>query len=156
SLVPHSQRRGDCARPWPSRGFLPAPHISHSTRRMRVRPERDAPPAPVPRFPAMTEHYEDSEEHKDRVLKNAQVLGFIAASWWRRPGLMSARVGMMLAAMGFDLALPVASGKLVDAVANPVGGVNPAWRAWALFVAVYFGFSVLRNLAMRSWIPLAA
>ena len=27
----------------------------------------------------MTEHYEDTEENKHRVLKNSQVLGFIAA-----------------------------------------------------------------------------
>jgi ATP-binding cassette subfamily B protein len=104
----------------------------------------------------MTEHYEDTDENKDRVLKNVQVLGFIAAFWWRRPWMMSATVAMMLLAIVFDLAVPWASGNLVDAVADRTRGVDPAWRAWTVFVAVYFVFSMLRNLAMRTWIPLAA
>ena len=31
----------------------------------------------------MTEHYEDNEEAKQRVLSNAQVLGFIIRYWLR-------------------------------------------------------------------------
>ena len=32
----------------------------------------------------MTDHYEDADEHKARVLKNSQVLGFISTFWRRR------------------------------------------------------------------------
>ena len=31
-----------------------------------------------------------------------------------------------------------------------------AWRAWAVFVGVYFAFSMIRNLSIRFWIPLAS
>lgn len=33
----------------------------------------------------MTDHYEDADEQRDRVLKNSQVLAFIAGFWLRRP-----------------------------------------------------------------------
>ncbi len=34
----------------------------------------------------MTEHYEDADDTRERVLKNRQVLGFISRFWLRRPG----------------------------------------------------------------------
>jgi len=104
----------------------------------------------------MTEHYEDADENRERVLKNRQVLGFIAAFWKRRPLLLAGAVGLTLTAIGFDLALPVAAKGLVDAVAAGPADVDPAWRAWALFVGVYLAFSVIRNLAMRFLIPMSA
>ncbi|MDB5465320.1 MAG: ABC-type multidrug transport system, ATPase and permease component, partial [Phenylobacterium sp.] len=54
----------------------------------------------------MTDHYEDSDEHRQRVLKNHQVLGFIAGFWLRQPWLLIGTVGLTLVAIGFDLALP--------------------------------------------------
>ena len=32
----------------------------------------------------MTDHYEDTDDARERVLKNRQVLGFIAGFWLRR------------------------------------------------------------------------
>ncbi len=90
-----------------------------------------------------------------RALSNRQVLGFIARFWRRRPVLFGLGVGLTLVAIGFDLALPWASGRLVDTVANR-GAPSVAWSAWMAFVGVYLGFSLVRNLAMRFWIPLAA
>jgi ATP-binding cassette subfamily B protein len=104
----------------------------------------------------MTEHYEDSDEHRERVLKNGQVLGFIAAFWRRRPLLLAGTIGLTLLAIAFDLALPRAAGALVDAVAKGPSNADPAWRAWAAFVGVYLAFSVIRNLAMRFLIPMSA
>jgi len=104
----------------------------------------------------MTEHYEDADENRERVLKNRQVLGFIAAFWKRRPLLLAGTVGLTLVAIGFDLMLPLAAKGLVDAVAMGPADVDPAWRAWALFVGVYLAFSVIRNLAMRFLIPMSA
>jgi ATP-binding cassette subfamily B protein len=104
----------------------------------------------------MTEHYEDSEEHRQRVLKNRQVLGFVAGFWTRRPWLLTGTVVLTLVAIAFDLMLPRAAGGLVDAVSHGPANVDPAWRAWAIFVGVYLAFSVIRNLAMRFLIPLSA
>ncbi|WP_309089211.1 ABC transporter ATP-binding protein [Phenylobacterium sp.] len=105
----------------------------------------------------MTEHYEDDDEtKKDRVLKNRQVLGFIAGFWMRRRLLFFAAVGLMVVAIGFDLALPWAAGRLVDAVAATPREPPEAWRAWAIFVGVYLAFSLVRNLAFRFWNPMAA
>jgi len=104
----------------------------------------------------MTEHYEDSDEHRERVLKNRQVLAFVASFWRRRPGLLVAIVGLTLVAIAFDLAMPWAAGQLVDAVTGGPANPDPAWRAWAVFVGVYLAFSVIRNLAIRFLIPMSA
>lgn len=105
----------------------------------------------------MTDHYEDDDEaKKDRVLKNSQVLGFIARFWMRRPWLFWPAVILMLVAIGFDLALPWAAGRLVDAVATTPREPPEAWAAWATFVGVYLAFSLIRNAAFRFWNPMAA
>jgi len=104
----------------------------------------------------MTDHYEDEEENRKRLLSNRQVLGFISGYWRRRPWLLAGAVGLTLVAIGFDLALPWAAGRLVDAVAAGPSDPDPAWRAWALFVGVYLAFSVIRNTAMRFLIPMSA
>ena len=104
----------------------------------------------------MTEHYEDTEDTKARVLSNGKVLGFIGRFWLRRPWLLTACVVLTLAAVGFDLALPWAAGRLVDAVAAGPSQADLAWRAWALFVGVYLVFALVRNAANRFWNPLAA
>ena len=97
----------------------------------------------------MTDHYEDADDARRGVLSNRQVMAFIAGFWLRRKGLLSASVGLMLVAIGFDLALPWASGQLVDAVVAGPHRPDAAWRAWAAFVGIYLGFSLVRNLAIR-------
>ncbi|RAK64324.1 ABC transporter ATP-binding protein [Phenylobacterium kunshanense] len=104
----------------------------------------------------MTDHYEDEEENRQRQLSNRQVLGFVAGYWRRRPWLMAGTVVLTLIAIGFDLMLPWAAGRLVDAVAAGPANPDPAWRAWLLFVGVYLAFSVIRNTAMRFLIPFSA
>ncbi len=104
----------------------------------------------------MTEQYEDVEEGRERVLSNRKVLGFIVAYWLRRPWLLTATVILTLLVIGLDLALPWASGRLVDAITRGPSAVDDAWSAWGLFVGVYVAMAFGRNLANRSWIPLAA
>jgi ATP-binding cassette subfamily B protein len=104
----------------------------------------------------MTDHYEDTDEGRERVLKNRQVVGFISRYWLRRPWLLIGTVGLTLLAIGFDLSMPWASGRLVDAVAAGPSHPHEAWRAWAIFVGVYLAFSVIRNTAMRFLIPMSA
>ncbi|CAN7563766.1 ABC transporter ATP-binding protein [Phenylobacterium sp. LjRoot225] len=105
----------------------------------------------------MTDNYEDdAPAERRRVLTNRQVLGFIASHWLQRPWLLTATLSLMLVAIAFDLTVPWAAGRLVDAVAGGPAQLKPAWEAWGLFVGAYLLFSVLRNLAMRFWNPLAA
>jgi ATP-binding cassette subfamily B protein len=104
----------------------------------------------------MTDHYEDEEETRERQLSNRKVLGFIATYWRRRPWLMAGTIVLTLIAVGFDLMLPWAAGRLVDAVAAGPDNADPAWAAWAVFVGVYLGFSVIRNTAMRFLTPFSA
>lgn len=106
----------------------------------------------------MTDILEDEDEigAKKRALSNRQVLAFIARFWKRRPLLFGLGVGLTLVAVGFDLALPYASGHLVDTVATKPRGDASAWSALAMFIGVYLAFAVVRNIAHRFWIPLAA
>ncbi|PIB95477.1 ABC transporter ATP-binding protein [Caulobacter sp. X] len=106
----------------------------------------------------MTDILEDEDEigAKKRALSNRQVLAFVARFWKRRPLLFGLGVGLTLVAVGFDLALPYASGHLVDTVASKPRGHTDAWSALAMFIGVYFAFAVVRNIAHRFWIPLAA
>ncbi|MFC3068518.1 ABC transporter ATP-binding protein [Phenylobacterium soli] len=104
----------------------------------------------------MTDHYEDSDENKPRVLNNRQVLGYLAGYWRRRPALLWITVVMTVVAIGFDLSVPWAAGKLVDIVAAGPKALDAAWRAWGLLAVCYGLGLILRNTAMRAWIPFAA
>ena len=104
----------------------------------------------------MTDRSEDSDDHPTRVLTNRQVLGFIMGFWARRPWRMAGSVAFMLIAVGFDLAMPWAAGRLVDALAAGPSAPAGAWRAWGVFVGVYIAFVFARNGAFRFWNPLAA
>ncbi|MDZ4051704.1 MAG: ABC transporter transmembrane domain-containing protein, partial [Phenylobacterium sp.] len=104
----------------------------------------------------MTEHYDDTDDLAERTLSNRQVLGFIGAFWLRRPVLFWTSVVLTLVAIGFDLALPWAAGRLMDIVAAGPDQADLAWRAWAIFIGVFFAFTVVRNIAFRFWNPMAA
>ncbi|WP_343699277.1 ABC transporter ATP-binding protein [Caulobacter sp.] len=106
----------------------------------------------------MTDILDDEDETgpRKRALSNRQVLGFVARFWKRRPVLFGFGVGLTLVAVAFDLALPYASGYLVDTVASKPRGDAQAWSALAAFVGVYFAFALVRNISHRFWIPLAA
>jgi ATP-binding cassette subfamily B protein len=106
----------------------------------------------------MSDFIDDENEAGDRkrALSNRQVLGFVARFWKRRPVLFSLGVGLTLVAISFDLALPYASGQLVQTLVEKPRGDPAAWTALGLFVGVYLAFAVVRNISHRFWIPLAA
>ncbi|PXA81744.1 multidrug ABC transporter ATP-binding protein [Caulobacter sp. D4A] len=97
---------------------------------------------------------EDETQGRRRALSNTQVLGFLARFWLRRKLIFTAGVVLTLIAVGFDVALPTAAEHLVNVVV--AGEKSRAWGAWAIFVGVYLAFSLIRNIAHRFWIPLAA
>ena len=118
--------------------------------------EDGARAADRPQEADMTDHYEDADDIRERTLSNGQVLGFIARFWLRRKVLLTVAVGLTLAAIGFDLAMPWAAGRLIDAVVAGPSADTDAWRAWAAFVGIYLAFSLVRNGSFRAWNPLAA
>ena len=104
----------------------------------------------------MTDHYEDAEDQKQRTLPNRKVIGFVMRYWLRRPGLLSGMVLFSLLSIAADMAIPLAAGRLVDAVAEGPQAANVAWGTGAVFVALYLVLSVVRNIANKFWNPLAA
>jgi ATP-binding cassette subfamily B protein len=104
----------------------------------------------------VTDHYEDAEDQKQRTLPNSRVIGFVMRYWLRRPGLLSGMVLFSLLSIAADMAIPLAAGRLVDAVAEGPQAADIAWGAWALFVGLYLVLSVVRNIANKFWNPLAA
>ena len=103
-----------------------------------------------------TAHYEEAEEQPQRVLSNRQVLAFIAGFWMRRRALLIGVILTTLLAIGLDLTLPWASGKLVDAVASGPTHTADAWAAWGIFIGVYLCLALVRNVSNKMFIPLAA
>ena len=91
-----------------------------------------------------------------RVLSNGQVLAFVMTQWMRRPRLLAATLVFLFFAVGLDLMLPQAARGLVDAVARDAAHPAHAWRAWAIFVGVFLGFAISRNIQLRFWNPFAA
>ncbi|PRY93521.1 ATP-binding cassette subfamily B protein [Hasllibacter halocynthiae] len=63
----------------------------------------------------------------------ARVLSFAFSRWRRQPGRLAATVALVLLATAADVAIPVATGWLVGAVAEPAGS---PWRALALLLAL--------------------
>ncbi len=105
----------------------------------------------------MSEDAEALDDGRRRALSNRQVLAFVASRWMRRPVAFFASAGIMLVAVTFDLSLPWAAGRLIDAVAaGPQAGTEAAWRAWAVFMSVFVAFLSIRIGVFRIWNPFAA
>ena len=105
---------------------------------------------------APLEQYEDKEVERRRLLSNRAVLGFIAGFWGRRPWLVFGTVALVTLTVGFETFLPQASRALVDAATLGPSHAGVAWRAWLVFIGIYFGFAGMRNLSFRLLIPLSA
>ena len=105
----------------------------------------------------MSDDPENTDAHvRRRVLSNGQVLVFVLKQWMRRPRLLIATLVFLAFAVGLDLMLPQAARGLVDAVARDAAHPAHAWQAWTLFVGVFLGYVVSRNIQLRFWNPFAA
>ncbi len=109
--------------------------------------------------------WDDEDEEAGRggkkPLSNLAMLGFLWRQWMRRPASLFASFTLTLVAVGLDLCIPWASGRLVDSVAHPAasnGGAGQAgaWTAWTVFVALYLAFCLARNSFGWIWNPFAA
>jgi len=105
--------------------------------------------------------WDDEDEAEEgrarkRPLSNLAMLGFLWRQWMRDPPALGGSFVLTLVAVGLDLCIPWASGRLVDAVAHPGVGEAGAWRAWGVFVGLYLAFCVARNSFGWIWNPFAA
>ena len=134
-------------------GFVP-PHLLFP-----IRPPSLPPPGGPCKSgpPSMSDDPETPHDGvRRRVLSNGQVLAFVVRQWMRRPRLLAATLVFLFVAVGMDLMLPKTAGGLVDAVAKDPSHPAGAWRAWALFVGVFLGYAISRNIQLRFWNPFAA
>ncbi len=92
---------------------------------------------------------DDDAQDRPRVLSNAQVLGFLFRQWARRPVLFSGLFGFTAIATIVDVFIPVAAGRMIDALTTAEGGADPVWAAYALFIGLAVSFNVLRQIAVR-------
>jgi len=105
--------------------------------------------------------WEDAPEGEEggprkRPLSNIAMLGFLWRQWMRNPPALGVSLVLTLVAVGLDLCIPWAAGRLVDAVAHPGTGEAGAWRAWGVFVGLYLAFCLARNSFGWIWNPFAA
>jgi len=130
--------------------------LAHDDNEDDVRP-RTVPDESGPAPSTTMDQYDDDEAGRERVLGNFQVLRFIAGYWKRRRWRVGATVAVGLIAIAFETYMPTAARHLVDITSKgPVAG-NGVWAAWAVFVAAYASFGVIRNLGFRQfWNPMAA
>jgi len=93
---------------------------------------------------------DDAGEKRERVLTNAQVLGFLFKQWARRPWFFAALVGFTAFATVVDVFIPVAAGRMIDALTSAEPGTaEPVWAGYALFIVLAVSFNVLRQIAVR-------
>ncbi|HWF75662.1 MAG TPA: ABC transporter ATP-binding protein, partial [Caulobacteraceae bacterium] len=103
------------------------------------------------------EQYDDDEADRQRMLSNAQVLGFIAGYWKRRRWRVLATIAVALVAIAFETYTPTAAKGLVDlATKAPSAGAGP-WTVWGWYVLAIAASGLVRNFGfMWFWNPLAA
>ncbi len=106
--------------------------------------------ARAPRFNQMT----------DRITAR-RTAAFLWTHWRRFPGAAALLIFLMLLSVAFDVAFPLVSGRLVDAVAQAgfppaEADVDLAVLALLLFLGQGVGFHVSRRLAMLVWAGFAS
>ena len=97
----------------------------------------------------------DPETPIVRTLSNLQVLGFLRRQWLRRPALLAGMVGFMLLATIAEVFIPVAAGRLIDALAAGPETGKP-WPAFALYLGTAVTYYFVRQLASRCEVPFSS
>lgn len=101
--------------------------------------------------------YDDNDDTRPLKAPVGDIMSYIWRRWMSQPHFLAGFLGLYLLAVACDLALPVVSGQLVEALTRGPGEADAAvMTAYGLFAAVAFGFYFFRNTSVRFWIPLAA
>src|SRR5262245_12392471 len=102
--------------------------------------------------------FDDDDDHT-RPLRApvGDIFRYVVRRWMSQPYNFTGFILLYLLAVSCDLALPVVSGDMVQALSAGPGAANEiVLRTYALFALVAFGFYFFRNTSVRFWIPLAA
>ncbi|MES1197426.1 MAG: ABC transporter ATP-binding protein [Pseudomonadota bacterium] len=99
----------------------------------------------------------DEDEFGPLKAPLGDVVAYVVKRWMSQPHYFFAFLSLYVLAVSCDLALPVVSGAMVQALsAGPGLGNAHVLTTYGLFAAVAFGFYFFRNTSVRFWIPLAA
>lgn len=99
---------------------------------------------------------EDPDDDPARnTLSNMAVLRYLARQWARRPVLLTGMIVFMLAATVVELMIPLAAGRLIDALAAGPDASSP-WPAFALYLGAAAVYYALRQSASRCEVPFSA
>lgn len=97
----------------------------------------------------------DDETARERVLNNTQVLAYLGRQWARRPWLLTGMVGFMALATLTELLIPLAAGRLIDALAaGPQADTH--WWVLAGYIGVAAVFYAFRQMASRCEVPFSS
>ena len=109
----------------------------------------------------MSDSFDLDDDADASTRQRKATLGSIMAYMWRRwtsqPGKLAAFLTLFTVATVCDLLTPIVAGRLVEALGKGVAaGEAEAVRWYGVFIALSFGFYMLRNTAVRFWNPMAA
>ena len=101
--------------------------------------------------------FDDNDETRPLKASVREIFDYVIARWVSQSHYLAAFIALYLIAVSCDLALPVVSGEMVEALTAGPGAAHAAvWSSYYAFAAVAFGFYFFRNTSVRFWIPLAA
>ena len=103
----------------------------------------------------MSDFDDETGTPRQGELKNTQVLAYLVRQWLRRPRLLTGMITFMTLATVTELMIPVAAGRLIDALA--AGPQDQAhWPALRLYLGVAALFYLFRQLASRCEVPFSS
>ena len=100
----------------------------------------------------------DFDEDSDDRLKASfgAIARYVVRRWIHYPVRFTAFSLLTLASVACDLALPIVSSGLVEALSAGSSAEETAWGYYWLFAFVALGLYTTRNTSVRFWIPIAA
>ncbi|WP_300527820.1 ABC transporter ATP-binding protein [Maricaulis sp.] len=98
---------------------------------------------------------DQDDDPAKKTLSNMAVLRYLARQWARRPVLLTGMIVFMLAATVVELMIPLAAGRLIDALAAGPDASSP-WPAFALYLGAAAVYYALRQSASRCEVPFSA
>jgi ATP-binding cassette subfamily B protein len=101
---------------------------------------------------------DEDDPNGPRKASVGEITTYVWRRWMSQPRLLIGFLALFAIAVACDLFLPVAAGRLVEALsqAQPGAPAPDVEAAFAAFALTALGFFLFRNLATRFWNPFAA
>lgn len=96
------------------------------------------------------------DEPRANSLPIGQLMAYLVRQWKRRPLLFAGLSGLTAIATIVDVFIPVAAGRMIDALSGDETIASGHWMAFAIFMIVSIIFHALRQLAVRCEIPFSS